>query len=303
MFAPQPDGSSVTFWGDTDRTAEELRERNPRDAKAYSEFDRKVRAVASFLAYVNVATPPDISTPSFADAISGLRVGWAFRGLGARYGREAIRMMPMAVADLVQEAFEEEAVRGPLSTRGVLFTACGPWSAGTAAVFLNDSAGNDGGAAGSTAFARGGTQALAAALAAAATRAGAEIRTGADVTAIRSRDRRVVGVTLVDGTEMDAGLVVSAADPKRTLALCDPVELGPTMLWRAGNIRQPGATAKVNLALSGLPAFHEDAARMQGRIVIGPSIDYVEKASDARKYGELPEEPWIEATIPSLMDP
>ena len=212
-------------------------------------------------------------------------------------------MMPMAVADLVQEAFEEEAVRGPLSTRGVLYTACGPWSAGTGAVFLNDSAGNDGGAAGTTVFARGGTQALAAALSAAATRAGAEIRTSTDVAAIRSKDRRVLGVTLADGTEIDADLVVSAADPKRTLALCDPVELGPTMLWRAGNIRQPGATAKVNLALSGLPAFHEDPERLQGRIVIGPSIDYVEKASDARKYGELAEEPWIEATIPSLMDP
>ena len=303
MFAPQPDGSSVTFWGDAERTAEELRERNPRDANAFPEFDRKMRAVASFLAYVNVATPPDISAPTLADAISGLKVGWAFRGLGARYGREAIRMMPMAVADLVQEAFEEEAVRGPLSTRGVLYTACGPWSAGTGAVFLNDSAGNDGGAAGTTVFARGGTQALAAALSAAATRAGAEIRTSTDVTAIRSKDRRVLGVTLADGTEIDADLVVSAADPKRTLALCDPVELGPTMLWRAGNIRQPGATAKVNLALSGLPAFHEDPERLQGRIVIGPSIDYVEKASDARKYGELAEEPWIEATIPSLMDP
>ena len=303
MFAPQPDGSSLTFWGDVGRTAGEIRERDPRDADAFVEFDRKVRAVASFLAYVNVATPPDISAPTLADAISGLKVGWAFRGLGARYGREAIRMMPMAVADLVQEAFADEAVRGPLSTRGVLFTACGPWSAGSAAVFLNDSAGNDGGAAGTAVFARGGTQALAAALASAATTAGAEIRTDADVTEIRSSGRRVVGITLADGTEIDAGLVVSAVDPKRTLALCDPVELGPTMLWRGGNIRQPGATAKVNLALSGLPAFHEDPERLSGRIVIGPSIDYVEKASDARKYGQLAEEPWIEATIPSLVDP
>ncbi|HET6790027.1 MAG TPA: NAD(P)/FAD-dependent oxidoreductase [Actinomycetota bacterium] len=303
MFAPQPDGSSVTFWGDAARTARELRERNPRDADAYAEFDQKVRAIASFLAYVNVATPPDISAPTLADAISGLRVGWAFRGLGARYGREAIRMMPMAVADLVQEVFEEEAVRGPLSTRGVLYTACGPWSSGTAALFLNDSAGNDGGAAGTAVFARGGTQALAAALASAASGAGAEIRTGADVKQIRSGNRRVVGVTLADGTEIDADIVVSAADPKRTLALCDPGEIGPTMLWRAGNIRQPGATAKVNLALSGLPAFHEDPERVQGRIVIGPSIDYVERASDARKYGELADEPWIEATIPSLVDP
>lgn len=303
MFAPQPDGSSVTFWGDPARTAEELRERSANDATAFVEFDRKVRAVASFLAYVHVATPPDISAPTLADAIAGLKVGWAFRGLGARYGREAIRMMPMAVADLVQEAFEDEAVRGPLSTRGVLFTACGPWSAGTAAVFLADSTGNDGGAAGTAVFARGGTQALAGALASSATKAGAEIRTDAEVTAIRSRGRRVIGVTLADGTEVDAGIVVSAADPKRTLRLCDPVELGPTMLWRAGNIRQPGATAKVNLALSGLPAFHEDPERLGGRIVIGPSIDYVEKASDARKYGELAEEPWIEATIPTLVDP
>ena len=168
MFAPLPDGSSVTFWGDAARTAGELRDRNPRDADAYAEFDQKVRAIASFLAYVNVATPPDISAPTLADAISGLKVGWAFRGLGARYGREAIRMMPMAVADLVQEVFEEEAVRGPMSTRGVLYTACGPWSSGTAALFLNDSAGNDGGAAGTAVFARGGTQALATALASAA---------------------------------------------------------------------------------------------------------------------------------------
>jgi phytoene dehydrogenase-like protein len=303
MFAPQADGSSVTFWGDVARTADELGGRNPRDAEAFGGFERKIRALASFLAYVNVATPPDISTPTLTDAISGLRVGWAFRGLGARLGREAIRAMPMAVADLVQEVFEEEAVRGPLSTRGVLFTACGPWSAGTAALFLNDSAGNDGGAAGTAVFARGGTQALAAALASAASRAGAEIRTGADVTGIRSAGGRVVGVTLGDGTEVDAGLVVSAVDPKRTLGLCDPVELGPSMIWRAGNIRQPGATAKVNLALSGLPAFHEDPERLRGRIVIGPSIDYVEKASDARKYGHLAEEPWIEATIPSLTDP
>jgi phytoene dehydrogenase-like protein len=113
----------------------------------------------------------------------------------------------------------------------------------------------------------------------------------------------VVGVTLADGTEADATLVVSAADPKRTLTLCDPIELGPTMVWRGNNIRQPGATGKVDLALSGLPAFHEDPERLRGRIVIGPSIDYVERASDARKYGHLAEEPWIEATIPSLTDP
>jgi phytoene dehydrogenase-like protein len=303
MFAPQPDGSSVTFWADPERTAEELRERSPGDARAFVEFDRKVRALASFLDSVNAATPPDVASPTLGDAIAGLKMGWAFRRLGAELGREAIRAMPMAVADLVQETFEDEAVRGALATRGVLFTACGPWSAGTAAVFLNDSAGNDGGAAGTAVFARGGTQALAAALASAASAAGAEIRTDAEVTGIRSTDRRVRGVTLADGTQIDARAVVSAADPKRTASMCDPVQLGPTTVWHAGNIRQPGATAKVDLALSGLPRFHDDPERLRGRIVIAPSIDHVERAADAWKYGRFAEEPWIEATIPSLVDP
>jgi phytoene dehydrogenase-like protein len=303
LFAPLPDGGSVTFWSDPARTAEELRARSPHDAAAFAPFDRKVRAIGGLLDRVHRMTPPELSGPTLADVLAGARLGLAFRRLGTQLGREAIRWMPMAVADLLQETFEDEGVRGPLATRGVLFTAMGPWSAGTAAVFLNDSAGNDGGAAGTAVFAGGGTEMLAAALASAAGAAGAEIRTEAEVVAIRSRDGRATGVALADGTELDADAVVSAVDPKRTLGLCDPVELGPTLLWQGGNIRQPGATAKVDLALSGLPAFHAETERLRGRIVIGWSIDHVERASDAAKYGHLPEEPWIEATIPTLVDP
>lgn len=305
VFAPQLDGSGVTFWGDPARTATDLRERNGHDADAFVEFDKKMRAIASFLAYINVATPPDAKSPSIADAFMGLKLGKAFRDLGAKTGREAIRALPMAAADLVQEVFEEEAVRGPLATRGVLFTSMGPWATGTAAVFLNDSAGNDGGAAGTAVFARGGTGALASALEQAAKSFGVEIRTDTRVAAIRSKDGRVLGVTLADGTEIDSQLVVSGADPKRTLRLCDPVELNPYEVWRTENIRQPGATAKINLALSGLPTFTgaADTSVLQGRIVVGLSIDHVEKAMDAHKYGHVAEDPILEATIPSLVDP
>ena len=305
MFAPQPDGSAVTFWADAARTADELRSRSVKDAERYPAFDRKIRAIASFLAYVNAATPPDPKTPAIADAIMGLKLGKAFRDLGPKPGREAIRALPMAVADLVQEIFESEAVRGPLATRGVLGTAMGAWATGSAYVFLNDSAGTDGGAAGTAVFARGGTQALARALESAARSFGVDIRTSSPVAQIRSKDTRIRGVTLADGTEIDAAVVVSAADPKATARLCDPVELGPTLVWRTENIRQPGATSKVNLALSGLPTFDgaDDVERLKGRIVIGPSIDDVERAMDAWKYGHVAEEPLLEATIPTLVDP
>jgi phytoene dehydrogenase-like protein len=304
-FAPGADGGGLTLWADPVRTAEELRRRSARDAEAYPRFDRRVRVLASFLAHVAAGPPPDLGSPGLADAVAGLRLVRAFRRLGPRAGREALRVLPMAVADLVGEAFETDALRGALAARGVLFTAMGPWSAGTAAVLLMDSAGNDGGAAGQTAFARGGAGALAEALARAARALGAEVRTEAEVVAITTREGRATGVALASGEEVAADAVVSAADPKRTLRdLVDPVVLGPTLLWRASNIRTPGATAKVNLVLSGVPRFPgTDPERLRGRILIAPGVDALERAFDASKYGRVSEEPFLEAVIPSLSDP
>src|SRR5258706_755072 len=174
-------------------------------------------------------------------------------------------------------------------------------------MLLTDGAGNDGGAAGETVFAKGGPGALADALAAAARAAGAEIRTGAEVVSIDARDGRVRGVVLADGEEIPARAVVSGADPKRTLlGLIDPVVLGPSLGWRTGNIRTPGVVAKANLGLGLLPKFIAaggDEALLRGRIVLAPSIDAIERAFDASKYGRWSEQPVLEATIPSLADP
>ena len=146
-----------------------------------------------------------------------------------------------------------------------------------------------------------------AALAAAARAAGAEIRTSAPVVHITSRDGRATGVVLEGGEEIAARAVVSGADPKRTLLdLVDPVELGPSLGWRAGNIRTPGVVAKVNLVLKKLPIFPAaggDEALLRGRIVVAPGIDAMERAFDATKYGRWSENPILEATIPSLADP
>lgn len=306
VFAPQPDGPPLTLWADPSRTAEELKSRSEPDARPYPRFDRRVRALASFLAYLNAATPPDLKSPSFADAMSGVRLGNAFRRLGGKAAREATRALPMAVADYVAETFETDAVRGAIASRAVQYTAMGPWSAGTTSVLLGDSAGNDGGAAGQSTFARGGPGVLAEALASAGKSFGVEVQTGAEVVKVLTEDHRAVGVALADGSELHARVVVSSADPKRTITtLVDPVVAGPELMWRAGNIRTPGAVSKVNLALSGLPAFPgaEGEERLKGRIVVAPSIDYLEKAFDASKYGRVSEEPYLEATIPTLVDP
>lgn len=309
-FAPQPDGRAITLWADPVTTAEGLRAWSDHDAERYVGFDRLVRSIGRFLAELNASTPPDVKSPGIADALAGLRLGRSFRSLGKRDSRSVLRVLPMAIADFVAEPFETDPLQAVLATRGIQNTAMGPWSAGTAAVFLNDSAGNDGGAAGQTVYARGGPGALSAALAAAVRAAGGEIRTRSEVVAIPTSEGRATGVVLASGEEIGARIVVAGADPKHVLtSLLDPVVVGPGMRWRAANIRTPGTVARINLALAGLPHFPaaggeaEAQERLRGRIVIAPGIDYVERAFDAAKYGRPSVDPYLEATIPSLVDP
>jgi len=310
VFAPAPDGSAITLYDDVQRTADGLRARSGHDAAGYAAFDRLVRSLGRFLAELGGAAPPDIHSPSLGDAFAGLKLTRTFRGLGKQDGRAVLRVLPMAIADFVAESFETDALRGILAARGVQNTAMGPWSAGTTAVFLADSAGNDGGAAGQTVYARGGPGALSEALATVVKAAGGEIRTGAGVVHVTTIDGRATGVVLGSGEEISARIVVAGIDPKQVLTgLVDPVTIGPGLRWRATNIRTPGTVAKVNLALAGLPVFTaagtgEDAERLlRGRIVVAPGIDYLERAFDASKYGEISAAPYLEATIPTLMDP
>jgi phytoene dehydrogenase-like protein len=308
VFAPQPDGRAVTFWTDHGRTVEGLRAWSAGDADHYPDFDRLVRALGKFLAELAAETPPDIKAPGLGDALTGLKLGRTFRGLGKHDAHTILRVLPMAVADFAAEAFETDAVRATIAWRGVRHSFLGPWSAGTTAILLGDSAGNDGGAAGQTVFAIGGPGALSESLASAARAAGAEIRCGAGVTAITSRDNRVTGVALASGEEIVAPVVVSGVDPKRTLVeLADPVTVGPSLRWRAGNYRTPGVVAKINLVLDRLPRFTaaggDDAQLLRGRILAAPGIDAIERAFDAAKYGRPSETPVLEATIPSLVDP
>jgi phytoene dehydrogenase-like protein len=254
-------------------------------------------------------TPPDPSDPALGDLIGALRLGLHVRGLTEARARALFKVLAQPVADFLEDRLDHDALRALLAVRGIRYTSLGPGAAGSTQVLLTDSAGNDGGAAGETVLARGGPGALAAALAAAARAAGATIRTGAEVVAIRGRDGRTTGVALADGGELGARIVASGVDPRRTLlGLLDPEVLGPRLGWSAGNLRQSGVTAKVNLALGELPRFRglegsDDLARLRGRLVVAPSVGHLDRAADAAKYGRISEAPWLEATIPSLADP
>jgi len=212
----------------------------------------------------------------------------------------------MAIADLVAEWFDTELLRGTIAAQGIFGTFLGPWSAGSSATLLLRSA-SDSNLAGSASYIVGGAGAVTAAMATAAQAARAEVRTSCEVVAIKVKDGAATGLVLSNGDELSARVIISNADPKRTLlGLIEPQHLQPSFLQRLLHYRMNGTVAKINLALGGLPAFKgvdgDATARLSGRIQISPEIDYLERAFDASKYGEFSQHPYIEATIPTLWD-
>ena len=300
-----PDGRALAFSTDEARTVDSIRGFSGADADEYPEFQHALAKLAGFLSGIAESTPPSLDEPAAGELWDMLKIGRRFRGLGKADGFRLLRWLPMAVADLVAEYFTTDIVQAAIATRGIVGTAHGPWSAGTGAVLLMNAAA-DPVAGGSSVMVRGGPGALTAAMAEAATRAGAQIRTGASVRRVLTRDGSAVGVVLEDGSEIEARAVVSGVDPRRTfLSLVDPVELDPTFLTRIRNYRSRGTVAKVNLALAGLPVFPAitNPADLRGRVQIGPGIDYLERAFDASKYGDISAEPYLELTIPTLHEP
>ena len=305
LVALSPNGRAIVFSTDHARTVEGLRPHSVEDAAQYMDFCGALERLGAFLLPILERTPPSLDGPAPGEVWELLKTGRRFRKLGRQDAYRLLRWMPMAVGDLVGEWFSTDLLQAAIAARAIFGTAAGPWSAGTGAVLLWNAA-TDPVPGGSTVTVKGGPGALAQALAEAATEAGATIRVNAQVAQVLIRDERATGVRLSDGSEISADAVISNADPRRTmLGLVEPVELDPTFLQRIRNYRMPGTVAKVNIALSGLPQFIGVAnpADLHGRLHVGPTVDYLEKAFDASKYGEVSAEPYLDITIPSLLDP
>jgi phytoene dehydrogenase-like protein len=309
VFAPSPDGRSLTIYSDAQRTAGEIAKFSPRDAAQYGEFSAALGRAAGILAEVLEITPPVIEKPTAEDAWKMLQMGRKVRGLGKKEMMRLIRWGPMAAADFVAEFFETDLLRAVIAARGIFGAAVGPWSAGSTALLLLRAAA-DPFPVGNSAQPRGGMGALTAAMASAAKQAGAEIRTGVEVQEILVKNGTVTGVRLQGGEEIAAKRVVSCADPRRTfLRFLDPVHLPPSFVVKMQHYRSNGTVAKMNLALDGLPNFSAlknapDAnASLAGRIHVGPGIDYLERAFDHSKYGEFSSAPYLDVMIPTLTDP
>ena len=303
IFAPALDGRALMLYDDARRNAESIRRFSAKDADAYPQYRTAIDKLTDVLASLFAVIPPSIDQPGARDLWNLLGTGRKFRSLGRRDGYRLLRWGPMPVADMMGEWFETDLLSAALAAPGVSGTMLGPRSAGSALVLLMHETHRR--LAGGSLYVKGGPGALTRAMADAARVAGAEIRINTPVERILISDERVTGV-LAGGSEIPARTVVSAVDPKTTfLQLIDPLDLSPEFVLQIRNYRASGTVAKINLALSALPAFRgaPDPQSLSGRIHVGPGLDYLERAFDHAKYGEASAEPWLDVTIPSILDP
>ncbi|MCO5180275.1 MAG: NAD(P)/FAD-dependent oxidoreductase [Candidatus Promineofilum sp.] len=305
LFAPQPDGRGLTIWRDEDRTVAEIAAFSKHDAARWPAFRRQVEKMAGLLRGMMLLTPPDLGGLRGGDVMSWAPLALRLRRLGGGDMMELFRVLPMAVQAYLDEWFESDALKGALGGSAVTGSALGPRSAGTNLMFLYQ---NLGGLLAHR-FVLGGIGRLSAALAETAQANGATIRTGAGVARVlieESLEPAAVGVRLDSGEEIRAAVVLANTDARRTLFdLVGPQYLEPEVMRHVRNIMYRGVTARLNLALSGLPEFAglTDASQLGGRIRLSPSLDYLERAYDSSKYGRSSESPYLEMFIPTIHDP
>jgi len=301
-LAVAPGGRRMRLAADPAVAAGELARTSPRDARRWQAFHSLLSRLAPALRPILESEPPRLMHTGWAEKLALLRLGLGVRRLGRADMREFLRIVGMPVADLLDDTFEDDLLKGALALDATLGANLAPRSPGTVFLLLSRWAGEAGGVRGALGVPRGGAGALGAALAAALKAAGGELRLNAPVAQVRVRQGRAQGVILAGGEEIGAGAVLAGVDPKRLFGtLVGPDHLDTGFLRRIRGLRTNGMAAKVNLVLDGLP----DGLATPGtpaRLVVAPSWRAVEQAFDEAKYGAAPAHPVLEATVPTLVD-
>jgi phytoene dehydrogenase-like protein len=308
-FVPRRDGRYLMMCDDRERRRAQIAKFSARDADEIERWDDWLGGLGALLGPMLTQVPPRLGSKRPRDLFAALRVAWRLRKLDERGVGDVTRLMTMSVADLLEERFESDAVRGVLAVSGVIGTWAGPRSPGTAYVMAHHKMGDVGdGQLGSWGFPEGGMGGVTQALRAAAESFGAQIRTCAEVVKIKVTDGRATGVVLEGGDELDADAIVTTTHPKITfLGHLDRTELPGDFVTAIERWKTRSGTVKVNLALDRLPEFTckpgFDPEVHGGTIVLADALDDIEHAFQDAVAGAPARVPFADICIPSVFDP
>ena len=308
LLVPFLNGRIIRWQSTPEKTAEEFRQYSERDARTFRRVDNQLKKLARYLQPFFLEPPPKIEARGLDALGELLRVGKRFRSISGEEIAQLVSFMTGSLGDFLDRNYESEQVKTLFLANNVYGKHGGPYQPGTAlGLLFHLLSGGDHELQGFSGHVIGGMGAITNALAAAGRKRGVEIRISAPVAQILSRNGRTRGVALEDGTEINSKVVLSNADPKRTfLGMVDPQELSDEFRSQISGIKMAGPCAKVNFVLSeeprvnGMPSGATLGERSLFTLV--PSLEFAERCYDIAKYGEIPEELWVDCVVASNVD-
>ena len=300
-------GETLVGYTDEEANYNALRKISPHDADAMFRLHTDLARYAQLIRKTLLRTPPDPTSFRPRDINELLWLAKQFWSLGEKELYEYIRFFTMSAADYLEDYLENDLIKATMASAGIIGTALGVYSPGSAYILLHHVMGDVDGNIGAWGLARGGMGAISQSLAGALQEHGGEIRLNAGVQKILVKNQKAVGIVLENGDELYANIVVSNLDAKRTFTQCmDEDDLPPGIFEKAKNFKIRGSSGKVNIALSGLPKFtgvpNNRYVNRGGQAFVG-SLGTMERAYDDWKHGRWSKDPFIESVIPSAWDP
>ncbi len=301
------DGDYLASYRDHHAHRREFARFSKRDGEAYERYSRDVTRQCRFIQPLLMRRAPDPLSVKPSDISELLYLAKKFTGLGASEMAQTLRFWTMSISDFLDEYFETDVIKAYLAISGIIGTALGPMSPGTAYVLLHHYMGEVDGSAGAWGYARGGMGAITQALASSFRAAGGAIQTGSGVQQILVAGGKATGVVLENGDEIRGKIVVSNADVKRTfLKLVEEKELPEPFLRSVRNFKIRGSSGKLNIALDSLPEFPalpKNSRCIGGDMHFTDSVERMERGYDDWKAGRWSADPFIDMMIPTVMDP
>lgn len=304
-----PNGSVISWWPDRQRMSEELTKKAPRDLKRFFEVEEELKQLAAYLQPFFLEPPPDPERRGLAGLLELLRVGRRFRRISGRQMAALLRFLTGSLGDFLDKEFDSEAVKRLILSNSLYGKHGGPYQPGTAmGLLFHLLSGGETEQQGFAGHVIGGMGAITQAMAASCRDSGVDIRTGHAVQRINVDRGRALGVTLEDGSVIEASIVVSNADPKRTfLALLSPADIDDEFRREIEGIKMGGPCGKVNFVLSeeprvtGMPEPHSKAQR--SLFTLAPSLREAEDIYNQAARGEVPDQLWVDCVLASNVDP
>jgi len=305
---PFPDGHVVPWWVDRERARQEFSKISAKDAAQFVQVDDQMKKLARYLQPFFMEPPPEIDTSTIKGWADLFRVGKRFRGISGAEISQLVSFLTGSLGEFLDHNYESEKMKTLFLANNVYGKHGGPYQPGTAiGLLFHLLSGGEHKLQGFSGHVMGGMGSITQALSAAGRKLGVEIRTAASVARIEVREGRARSVVLEDGTELRARVILSNADPKRTfLGLLDAKELPEDFLFSVRGIKMQGPCAKVNMVLAEEPRFTgtspQATALERTFYTLVPSLEFAERCYDIAKFGEIPEELWVDCVVSSNAD-